>query len=83
MTAVISIILLTWAVNQLCSVLAELAQTVSEYRDKQKHLKRLQRTAQTACFMRDNTHDDTIREYYAERADELLQRLREEGKHEG
>lgn len=78
MTAVISILLLTWAVNQLCNVLAELAQTVSEYRDKQKCIKRLQRTAQTACFMRDNTHDNTIREYYAERANELLQRLREE-----
>lgn len=83
MTAVISILLLTWAVNQLCNVLAELAQTVSEYRDKQKRIKRLQRTAQTACFMRDNTHDDTIREYYAQRADDLLQRLREEGKREG
>lgn len=78
MTAVISIILLTWAVNQLCNVLAELAQTVSEYRDKKKRIKRLQRTAQTACFMRDNTHDDTIREYYAQRADDLLQKLREE-----
>lgn len=78
MTAVISILLLTWAVNQLCNVLSELAQTVSEYRDKQKHLKRLQRTVQTACFMRDNTHDDTIREYYAQRATELIERLREE-----
>ena len=78
MTAVISIILLTWAVNQLCSVIAEFAQSAGEYRDKQRRIKRLQRTAQTACFMRDNTHDDTIREYYAQRADDLLQRLREE-----
>lgn len=78
MTAVISILLLTWAVNQLCNVLAELAQTVSEYRDEQKRIKCLQRTAKTACFMRDNTHDETIREYYAQRADDLLQRLREE-----
>ena len=78
MTAVISIILLTWAVNQLCSVLAEFAQSASEYRDKQRRIKRLQRTAQTACFMRDNTHDDTIREYYAQRATELIERLREE-----
>lgn len=78
MTAVISIILLTWAVNQLCNVIAEFAQSAGEYRDKQRRIKRLQRTAQTACFMRDNTRDDTIREYYAQRATELIERLREE-----
>lgn len=80
MTAIFSIILLVWAVNQLFSVLAELTQAASDYNEKQKRIKRLKRTVQTACFMRDNTRDDTIREYYAQRADDLLQKLREEEK---
>ena len=82
MTAIASILLLTWAINALCNALSEYAEEVSEYMERNKRIKRLERTAQTVRFMRDNTNDETVREYYTERAAELTARLKEERRNE-
>lgn len=78
MTALVSILLLVWAINQLCRVLSDIAQDVSEYKDKCRRIKRIQRAIKTDAFMRDNTMDETTRSYYAEQVKVLTDKLRRE-----
>ena len=80
MTELLAILLLTYGVSQIVSVVGNIAADLSDSRSKRRRVKRLRSTLRTVCYMRDTAKDTTTRLYYAEQAERLTEKLKNEVK---